>query len=90
MSVIQSLKQAAQADLKTIVLPEGNDPRVVQAAEMLADEKLVRPILLNGVTDHSGVTVINTLDSTYRPELATLFTIYVSIKASLSRMLKRR
>ena len=73
MSVIQTLKQTAQADLKTIVLPEGNDPRVVKAAEQLADENLVRPILLNGATDHAGVTLIDTTDHDYRAELVELF-----------------
>ncbi|MFT5193337.1 MAG: phosphate acetyltransferase [Cellvibrionaceae bacterium] len=72
MSIIEALKQTAQADLKTIVLPEGNDPRVTQAAEILADEKLVRPILLNGTTSHPGVTVIKTTGNRYRSELAEL------------------
>ena len=72
-SVINNLKTRAKAAEKTIVLPEGNDPRVVRAAEILADEGTVRPILLNGETDHPGVQTIQTEDSDQRQAMADLF-----------------
>mgnify|MGYP000136940023 CR=1 FL=1 len=38
---IKSLLERAKKDLKTIVLPEGEDERVLAAAHMITAEKLV-------------------------------------------------
>ena len=46
-SVIQQLHNRARKNLKRIVLPECNDPRVVEAAEKIADANLATPVLLN-------------------------------------------
>ena len=46
MSIAQSFIERAQADPKRIVLPEGRDARIVQAARRLFDEKIAHPILL--------------------------------------------
>ena len=73
MSVIERLKEKARNNLQTIVLPEGGDPRVVAAAEQLADEGVVRPILLNGTTTHTGVTNLSTSNSDYHEPLANLY-----------------
>ncbi|MEM8859544.1 MAG: phosphate acetyltransferase [Chloroflexota bacterium] len=71
--VIQNLKERAKQAHKTIVLPEGYDPRVVQAAEILANEGTVRPILLNGTSDHAGVQTIQTETAEQRQQMADLF-----------------
>lgn len=46
MFSLQTLYDRARALNKKIVLPEGEDPRTVRAAAWLAEEGLVRPVLL--------------------------------------------
>ena len=46
MSIIDHVKTKARECLKRIVLPEGDEPRTVQAAAKLLQERLVVPILL--------------------------------------------
>ena len=44
--VMRGLISRAQQDPPSIVFPEGDDPRVLRAARILADEGIARPILL--------------------------------------------
>ena len=44
--VMRGLITRAQQDPPSIVFPEGDDPRIVRAARILADEGIARPILL--------------------------------------------
>ncbi|MEX2156856.1 MAG: NADP-dependent malic enzyme [Gemmatimonadales bacterium] len=44
--VMRGLITRAQQDPPTIVFPEGEDPRILRAARILADEGIARPILL--------------------------------------------
>ena len=46
MDIIKNFQQQAGARHKTIVLPEGHEPRVQEAALFLAGNKLVHPILI--------------------------------------------
>lgn len=46
MSMIEKVWQKARSNVKRIVLPEGDEPRTVQAATRIRDEGLARPILL--------------------------------------------
>lgn len=46
MSMIEKIKNKARANIKTIVLPEGDEPRTVKAAEDIVKEGLATPILL--------------------------------------------
>ena len=46
MSMMDRVKAKARANVKIIVLPEGDEPRTVQAAGRLWAEGLVRPVLL--------------------------------------------
>ena len=46
MDVIQQFRKQAGTLGKTIVLPEGNEERVIRAAGTLAEHQLVRPVLL--------------------------------------------
>lgn len=46
MGIIQQIREQAGRSLKTIVLPEGDEPRTVAAAEIVVREGLARPILL--------------------------------------------
>ena len=38
MSFIQEIKQRAKANLKTIILPEATDPRILKATEIIMNE----------------------------------------------------
>ena len=46
MTFIDKIKQRARADIKTIILPEAEDIRILEAAKMALDEKYAKIILL--------------------------------------------
>ena len=46
MSVLDSIKEKAKADVKHILLPEGSEERTVQAARIINDEKIAKVTLL--------------------------------------------
>jgi phosphate acetyltransferase len=46
MDIISTIRERARAANNKIVLPEGEEPRVIQAAAILKKENLVQPILL--------------------------------------------
>ena len=46
MSVLDSIKEKAKADVKHILLPEGSEERTVQAARIITDEKIAKGTLL--------------------------------------------
>lgn len=46
MSVLDSIKEKAKADVKHILLPEGSEERTVQAARIITDEKTAKVTLL--------------------------------------------
>ncbi len=51
MSKILELRERAKREKKTVVLPEGNDPRVVKAAAVIAKENIANVILLGKKED---------------------------------------
>ena len=65
MGMIELVKVKARKCVKTIVLPEGDEPRTVQAAVKIQQEKIARPILLGdparvkAVAAEKGVDVSN-------------------------------
>ena len=46
MSFIQEIKQRAKANLKTIILPEATDPRILKATEIIMNEGYANIILI--------------------------------------------
>lgn len=48
MSILQRIRERAARDLRHIVLPEGEDPRTVVAASMVARDRLARVTVLGG------------------------------------------
>lgn len=46
MSILKEIQQKAKSNIKKIVFPEGEDERVLKAAEICQKEKLVVPLLL--------------------------------------------
>ena len=74
MSMVDDIKKKAQSKLMTIVLPEGDEPRTVQAAKIIKDEGLAKPVLLGNKeaienqaketgTDITGIEIIDPLTS---------------------------
>ncbi len=70
MSMIEMVKAKARADVKCIVLPEGDEPRTVAAAEEIRREGLAEPVLLGDPekireeakrqeTDLSGIRIVD-------------------------------
>lgn len=70
MSMVDDIKKKAKSKLMTIVLPEGDEPRTVQAAKILKDDGLAKPVLLGSKTavektakdtntDISGIEIID-------------------------------
>ena len=55
MSFIDQVKVKARASLKTIVLPEGDEPRTVRAAAAIKAEGIARPVLLGAAADIRAV-----------------------------------
>ena len=46
MGIVETIKAKAKANVKRIVLPEGDEPRTVAAAEIIRTEGIAEPILL--------------------------------------------
>ena len=46
MSIVEKIKEKARSEVKTIVFPEGDEPRTIRACSILHTEGLARPILL--------------------------------------------
>ena len=84
MSFIENIKQRAKKDIKTIVLPEGNDIRTIKAVEKILQEKFADVIVL-GKKDEiqkianenniniSGVKIINPIDDSRYDKLVNDF-----------------
>lgn len=78
MSFIETIKERAKKDIKTIVLPESMDKRVLEAASIILKEKIANIIIIGkeeeiAVTaegiDISGATIINPFTSELTEEL---------------------
>ncbi len=62
-----TMKAKAAANKKTIVLPEGEDPRTLEAAAQIIDEDLANLVILNNTgvpIDMPGATIIDPRPST--------------------------
>ncbi len=79
MKFIETIKQRAKENLKTIILPEAEDKRVLEAASKVTNEGFAKIILLGDEAkiaedskkyniDLSGVTIINPLKSEKKNE----------------------
>ena len=58
---LDRMKAAAKSNKKTIVLPEGEDPRTIEAAKKIVEEDLANLVILGdpSTIDVPGVTVID-------------------------------
>lgn len=78
-SFIDSLIERAKADKKTIVLPEGNDERILEAAQEALTQGIANIIILGDVDeinskgfDLTGATIIDPATSNKQEEFAEL------------------
>ena len=72
---LNRMKAAAKADLKTVVLPEGEDPRTIEAAKKIIDEGLAKLVILGNPDeiDVPGATVIDPRNAEKHEEYAQKF-----------------
>ena len=84
MNIIEKFRKLAQSKKKTIVLPEGEEERVIQAAAFLKKEKLLTPILLGDAdkinklgtslkVDLKGIQIYNPVKSEYYSKWAEMY-----------------
>lgn len=69
------MKATAKADKKTIVLPEGEDPRTIEAAKKIVEEDLANLVILGNPDeiDVPGATVIDPRNAEKHEEYASKF-----------------
>ena len=72
---LNRMKSAAKADLKTIVLPEGEDPRTIVAANKIIEEGLANIVILGDPNEINvpGATVIDPRNAEKHEEYAQKF-----------------
>ncbi|WP_066304604.1 phosphate acetyltransferase [Atopobium deltae] len=72
---LNHMKHAAKSNKKTIVLPEGEDPRTLDAARMIVEEDIANLVILGNPDEiHiDGVTVINPMHSDQHERYAQKF-----------------
>ena len=72
---LNRMKAAAKADKKTIVLPEGEDPRTIEAARKIVEEDLANLIILGdpATIDVPGATVLDPRTAEKHDEYAAKF-----------------
>src|SRR5919112_3058949 len=84
MSILERIRERAAADPQHIVLPEGEDPRTVVAASMIARDRLARVTVLgdeekvrasarNAGADLGGVAVLDHLRAADFERVAALY-----------------
>lgn len=78
MKPLDRIFDTARANPRRIILPEGDDLRVAEAAARLTDENLARVVLMNG-PDIPGVTALNPAEA---PDLVELSTHWHQMRAA--------
>src|SRR5207249_4678480 len=98
MDLISGLLEAARARRGRVVLPEGEDPRIVAAARRLKDEGLAEPVLLGAAEAvrasavQAGVSLegISVLDSRSDASLERYGAACASRRETLTPAMARR
>ena len=62
MSFIEEMKKRASSNIKTIVLPEANDKRVLQAAQIVMKEEFAKVVLVGNKEEAEQVAKENGID----------------------------
>jgi phosphate acetyltransferase len=85
MDIIQTFKERARRQPRTLVLPEGNDERIMRAAHRLLEDGIARPILLGKPKElgdsasRAGISLdgIATIDPEHSDKLGTYAQSYL-------------
>ena len=86
---MSGLIERARKLKKTIAFPEGNDPRVLEAAARLAREGLVKPVLI-GPKPADAPEGIRFVDPASAPEASKYAAIYYERRRGCGRQRGRR
>ncbi|MCM8756899.1 MAG: phosphate acetyltransferase [Candidatus Omnitrophica bacterium] len=84
MNLVEQLRQQAKEKPKRLVLPEGTDHRILQAATRLAEEKIAQPVVLGRLGEIEaaarsiGISLkkIEVIDPAAAPDLGELVAAY--------------
>ena len=98
MDIIGGFKEKARGKNFSVVLPEGRDERIIQAARILTDEDIARPIVLGkpeqleAATEKAGVTLdgIETINPKENDKLEDYVEIYSGQREGISIDVARR
>ena len=98
MDIVEQLIERAKAHSRAVVLPEGDDPRIVRAARRLHDDGIARPILigeraaLEQAAASAGVSLdpIETVSPSASGTLDLYASLYVAGRQKASERVARR
>ena len=98
MDIVARLIAQAKQRRRTVVLPEGDDPRIVEAARRLLDEGIARPVLigeraaLEEASEAAGVPLdpIETVSPRSSAALGAYAALYVEGRPKASERVARR
>ena len=98
MDLIEQLIERARSRRRSVILPEGDDPRIVRAARRLSDEGIARPILvgdgaaLEAAAASAGVSLesIETVSPATSSVLDTYASLYVEARPKTNGRVARR
>jgi phosphate acetyltransferase len=80
---LERLKERARASRRRIVFPEGDDPRVVEAARRLKEERLAEPVLVSSrAVSQSAVPGVEAVYPANSPRLRHYAALYQQRRAS--------
>jgi len=79
---LERLKERARASRRRIVFPEGDDPRVIEAARRLKEEGLVEPVLVLGSALQSAARGLESVCPASSPRLPDYAALYHQRRAA--------
>ena len=98
MDLIEKFKEQAKKEIKKIVLPEGEDDRILSAAAEIAKEKIAIPVLIgepNSIKERAGKLSLNLngvtiVDPASSPKLETYIKAYMAKRPDVSEGMARK
>lgn len=85
MAILERIREKASRDIKTVVLPESDDPRTIAAADEILDRKIARLILVGPPAVREKIRSTNTrdlevIDPATCPESASFVSEYYELR----------
>ena len=89
MTFIDRIKQRAKEEIKTIVLPEANDIRVLQATEQILEEEFAKIVLIGNEEEIQKIANENSINISkakiVNPVTSSKHTEYVNLLYELRK-----